>query len=96
MSDRIESESISRRDYLGLAGALGLPKSHNLGDVLKELLLGSSEPGQHSLIRFYTLHCIFLPVLTTMGSFSQRAILNEADLAPAILSERVTNGRSRY
>ena len=50
-----------------LSDALGLPKTHSLGGVFKELLLGSSEPGQHSLIRFYTLHCIFLPILAVMA-----------------------------
>ena len=49
--------------WLELAQSLGLPARFNLGDVIKELLLGSSEPGQHSLIRFYTLHCVFLPLL---------------------------------
>jgi quinol-cytochrome oxidoreductase complex cytochrome b subunit len=50
-----------------LASALGLGESHRPGDFVKELLLGSSAPSQHSLIRFYTLHCIFLPVLATMA-----------------------------
>ncbi|MHC4406974.1 MAG: cytochrome b N-terminal domain-containing protein, partial [Planctomycetota bacterium] len=46
-----------------VAEALGLSGAFKVGDLQKELLLGSSEPGQHSLIRFYTLHCIFLPIL---------------------------------
>ena len=50
-----------------LADALGLPRGFHLGDVQKELLLGSAEPGQHSLIRFYTLHCVFLPLLAGMA-----------------------------
>jgi quinol-cytochrome oxidoreductase complex cytochrome b subunit len=50
-----------------LAHSLGLPQSFHLGDVVKELLLGSSEPGQHSLIRFYTLHCVFLPLLAAVA-----------------------------
>lgn len=47
-----------------LAESLGLSARFHLGDVIKELLLGSTEPGQHSLIRFYTLHCVLLPLLT--------------------------------
>lgn len=50
-----------------LAHSLGLPQSFHVGDLQKELLLGSAEPGQHSLIRFYTLHCVFLPILAGMA-----------------------------
>jgi len=50
-----------------LAHALGLPQGFHVGTLQKELLLGSTEPGQHSLIRFYTLHCVFLPLLTGMA-----------------------------
>ncbi len=46
-----------------LVHALGLPASFNVGDLQKELLLGSSSIGQDALIRFYTLHVIVLPVL---------------------------------
>lgn len=50
-----------------LAYSLGLPESCNFGDVIEELLLGSAEPGQDSLIRFYTLHVIFLPILAAIA-----------------------------
>ena len=50
-----------------LVDALGLPASYSVGDFQKELLLGSREAGQDSLIRFYTLHVIFLPILAAMG-----------------------------
>ena len=50
-----------------LASGMDLPKTYFFGDVVKELLLGSAEPGQHSLIRFYTLHCVFLPVLAAIA-----------------------------
>jgi quinol-cytochrome oxidoreductase complex cytochrome b subunit len=46
-----------------LAHALGLPQGFHVGNLQKELLLGAAEPGQHSLIRFYTLHCVFLPLV---------------------------------
>ena len=50
-----------------LVHALGLPEIFNVGSLIKELLLGSAEPGQDSLIRFYTLHVIFLPILAAMA-----------------------------
>lgn len=50
-----------------LSYSLGLPEAFNLGDLSKELMLGSAEPGQDSLIRFYTLHVIFLPILAAIG-----------------------------
>lgn len=50
-----------------LAGALGLSGTWRPGDIFKELLLGSTVPSQHSLIRFYTLHCILLPILAVMA-----------------------------
>ncbi len=50
-----------------LAHAMGIDKSYYLGGLIKELMLGSTEPGQDSLIRFYTLHVIFLPILAAIG-----------------------------
>ena len=50
-----------------LVHSVGLSESYNVGDVIKELILGSAEPGQDSLIRFYTLHVIFLPILAGMA-----------------------------
>ncbi len=50
-----------------LAYSLGLPKAFYVGDTIKELLLGSLEPGQDSLIRFYTLHVVFLPILAAIA-----------------------------
>ena len=48
-----------------LAAALDLPKAFYLGDLQKELLLGSSEVGQEALIRFYVLHIMVLPLVFT-------------------------------
>lgn len=45
-----------------LVYALGLPSSMNVGDLQKELLLGSSTVGQDALIRFYMLHVVVLPI----------------------------------
>ena len=48
-----------------LAAALDLPKAFYIGDLQKELLLGSSEVGQEALIRFYVLHVMVLPIIFT-------------------------------
>jgi quinol-cytochrome oxidoreductase complex cytochrome b subunit len=45
-----------------LVHALGLPAAFNIGDVQRELLLGSSSVGQEAMIRFYLLHVIVLPL----------------------------------
>ncbi len=50
-----------------LASGLDLPRAYYFGAVVKGLLLGSSEPGQHSLIPFYTLPCVFLPVIAAIA-----------------------------
>ena len=50
-----------------LSYSMGLPEVFNVGDISKEMMLGSAEPGQDSLIRFYTLHVIFLPILAAIG-----------------------------
>ena len=47
-----------------LAQAMDLPKTFYVGDIQKELLLGSSSVGQDALIRFYVLHVFVLPVIT--------------------------------
>lgn len=46
-----------------LAQALGLPPAFHLGNLVRELLLGSSGIGQDALIRFYLLHVILLPLV---------------------------------
>jgi len=40
-----------------------------IGDTIKSLLIGGTEIGQSALLRFYILHCIFLPVLLVLGFF---------------------------
>ena len=49
-----------------LAAALDLPKAFYIGDLQKELLLGSNEVGQEALIRFYVLHVMVIPIVFTM------------------------------
>ena len=45
-----------------LAAALGLPPAFNIGDLVKEILLGASTVGQDALTRFYLLHVMVLPL----------------------------------
>ncbi len=49
-----------------LTDALGITQYFHLGRMQKELLLGSHYVGQEALIRFYVLHVIVLPVITTV------------------------------
>lgn len=44
-------------DVLGITGII------DVGGIQKELLLGANFVGEDSLIRFYLLHCVFLPGL---------------------------------
>jgi cytochrome b-561 len=44
--------------------ALGVTGSFDPGGFIRELLLGSSHVGQESLIRFYLLHVMVLPLMT--------------------------------
>jgi quinol-cytochrome oxidoreductase complex cytochrome b subunit len=37
-----------------------------VGDTMRQMLLGSTEVGQSTLIRFYTLHIAFLPLMITL------------------------------
>ncbi len=38
-----------------------------LGNEIQFLLLGGREVGENALIRFYVLHCVFLPLFVTVG-----------------------------
>ncbi len=49
-----------------LTDALGITQYFHLGRIQKELLLGSHYVGQEALIRFYVLHVIVLPAITTV------------------------------
>jgi len=43
--------------------ALGITEKIDIGALQKHLLLGSEQIGDDALVRFYFLHCIFLPFL---------------------------------
>lgn len=49
-----------------LTDALGLTQYFDPGRMMRILLLGADEVGEASLVRFYFLHCVALPVITTM------------------------------
>jgi len=49
-----------------LTDAIGITEYFHIGRMQKELLLGSHYVGQEALIRFYVLHVIVLPVITTV------------------------------
>lgn len=49
-----------------LTDALGVTGILDVGRMQKELLLGAHQVGQEALIRFYVLHVIVLPVVTTV------------------------------
>ncbi|MBM4386654.1 MAG: cytochrome b N-terminal domain-containing protein, partial [Deltaproteobacteria bacterium] len=42
--------------------ALGVTQWFDIGGITKDILLGSKILGEESILRFYFLHCIFLPV----------------------------------
>lgn len=48
-----------------LTDALGVTRYVDPGRIMRILLLGADEVGEPSLVRFYFLHCVFLPVLMT-------------------------------
>ncbi len=49
-----------------LTDALGLTSMFDIGGFQKELLLGAHYVGQEALIRFYVLHVMVLPIVTTV------------------------------
>ncbi len=49
-----------------LTDAMGITAWCDIGGMQKNLLLGANDVGQEALIRFYLLHVIVLPLLTTI------------------------------
>lgn len=53
-----------------------------VGNKMRELLIGGSEIGQNTLIRFYILHCVALPMLLVMvGAYHMWRIRRDGGLA---------------
>ncbi len=46
-----------------ITDALGITEKIDIGSLQKHLLLGSDQIGNVELVRFYFLHCVFLPLL---------------------------------
>ncbi len=87
-----------------LTDALGVTQYFDVGRMQKELLLGSHYVGQEALIRFYVLHVIVLPVITSVligvhfwriskdGGLARPAAADEKAAAKAPASESVASG----
>lgn len=53
-----------------------------MGDKVREILIGGTEIGQNTLIRFYILHCVALPILVVMvGAYHMWRIRRDGGLA---------------
>jgi quinol-cytochrome oxidoreductase complex cytochrome b subunit len=53
-----------------------------IGDKLREVLIGGTEIGQNTLIRFYILHCVGLPIVLGMiGAYHMWRIRRDGGLA---------------
>jgi quinol-cytochrome oxidoreductase complex cytochrome b subunit len=53
-----------------------------VGDTMREVLIGGTDIGQNTLIRFYILHCIALPILLVMlGAYHMWRIRRDGGLA---------------
>ncbi|MEW6139885.1 MAG: cytochrome b N-terminal domain-containing protein [Thermodesulfobacteriota bacterium] len=64
-----------------------------VGDQMREILIGGTEIGQNTLLRFYILHCVVLPILLVMvGAYHMWRIRKDGGLAVtdklSLLSER--------
>ncbi|MFQ5652558.1 MAG: cytochrome b N-terminal domain-containing protein [bacterium] len=46
--------------------ALGITERFDVGALQRHLLIGADQIGNNALVRFYFLHCIFLPLLLTI------------------------------
>lgn len=49
-----------------ITDALGITEKIDVGALIKHLLLGADQIGNNALVRFYFLHCLFLPLLLIM------------------------------
>jgi quinol-cytochrome oxidoreductase complex cytochrome b subunit len=49
-----------------ITDALGITRWFDVGGLLKHLLLGANQVGQEALIRFYLMHVMVLPLVTTV------------------------------
>lgn len=75
--------------YWALVIGANVAKSAPLvGDSIRELLIGGTEIGQNTLIRFYILHCVALPILLVIvGAYHMWRIRQDGGLA---ITDRLT------
>lgn len=75
--------------YWALVIGANVAKSTPLvGDQVRELLIGGTEISQNTLIRFYILHCVALPVLlVVVGAYHMWRIRRDGGLA---VTDRLT------
>jgi cytochrome b-561 len=75
--------------YWALVIGANVAKSAPLiGDRLRELLIGGTEIGQNTLIRFYILHCVALPILLVfVGAYHMWRLRRDGGLA---VTDRLT------
>jgi cytochrome b-561 len=63
-------------------GANVAQSSPFIGDKLREVLIGGTEIGQNTLIRFYILHCVALPIiLAIVGAYHMWRVRRDGGLA---------------
>ena len=75
--------------YWALVIGANVAKSAPLvGDKMRELLIGGTEIGQNTLIRFYILHCVALPILLVIvGAYHMWRLRRDGGLA---VTDRLT------
>ncbi|MDQ7783512.1 MAG: cytochrome b N-terminal domain-containing protein [Desulfomonilaceae bacterium] len=69
--------------YWALVIGANVAKSAPLvGDQMREILIGGTEIGQNTLIRFYILHCVALPILlVVVGAYHMWRLRRDGGLA---------------
>ena len=80
-----------------LTNALGVTGWFDIGGLQKRLLLGADIVGEEALIRFYFLHCVFLPLALTMlvGVHFWRIRKDGGMSRPAKITEEMLTGTPR-
>lgn len=77
-----------------LTDALGITSFFDIGRLQKIILLGADVVGEDALIRFYFLHCIFLPIIITafLGVHFWRIRKDGGMSRPAEITEAMLEG----
>lgn len=80
-----------------LTDALGITSLFDIGRLQKLILLGADVVGEEALIRFYFLHCIFLPIVLTVliGVHFWRIRKDGGMSRPSVITEEMLRGTPR-